>query len=364
MRILYFTEGDSPHDRRFLSALADSRHSVFALRMHAGQPQTPVGVTELAWPAGRPDWAHWPGWEDGARQFAQLLAEVKPDLVHAGPVQGPALLAALAEWHPLVTMSWGSDLLLSADRSPWMRCATQYALDQTDVFLGDCQTVADAAAGYGFPQERTVIFPWGVDLVHFSPENGREAGLALRRSLGWEKQFVILCNRTWSPVYGVDVLAEAFVIAAQVDPRLRLLLVGDGPDAERIHRILTPVMDRVHFPGRVSRDGLPAMYHAADLFVSPSHSDGSSVSLLEAMACGKPVLVSDIPSNREWVRPGEVGDHFPDGDIAALATKLRRMVDDPQLAAYRIQARLLAVERADWDRNSARLLEAYQLAVD
>ncbi len=362
MRVLYFTEGDSPHDRRFLSALAGSRHDTFALRMRAGRPQTPEGVTELAWPDGRPDWAAWAGWEAGARQLARLLAEVRPDLVHAGPVQGPALLAALAEWHPLVTMSWGSDLLRRADRSPWMRCATRYALDRTDVFLGDCQAVADAAAGYGVPRGKMVIFPWGVDLAHFSPENGREAGLALRRTLGWEAQFVVLCNRTWAPVYGVDILAEAFVSAAQVEPRLRLLLASDGPEAGTIRRILAPVPDRVHFPGRVGRAGLPAMYQAADLFVSPSHSDGSSVSLMEALACGLPVLVSDIPSNREWVRPGEAGDCFPDGDVGALAAQLRKMVDDPRLAAYRTRARRLAVQRADWERNFERLLEAYQLA--
>ncbi|MCB2213807.1 glycosyltransferase [bacterium] len=364
MRILYFTEGDSPHDRRFLSALAGSRHETFALRMRAAHPDTPSGVTELTWPGERPDWAGWPGWEAGANQLEKLLAEVKPDLVHAGPVQGPAFLAAHAGWHPLVTMSWGSDLLRWADRSPWMRCATRFTLDRTEVFLGDCQTVADAAAGYGVPREKMVVFPWGVDLDHFSPENGRDAGLVLRRSLGWEDEFVILCNRTWAPVYGVDVLAEAFVKAASTNSHLRLLLVGDGPEAETVHRILDPVADRVHFPGRIGRAELPGYYQAANLFVSPSYSDGSSVSLMEALACGRPVLVSDIPSNREWVRPGENGDCFPDGDVVALAGKIRELASNPDLSKYGENARQLALRRADWERNFSRLLEAYQLAVD
>lgn len=363
MRILYFTEGDSPHDRRFLSALAGSRHETFALRMRTARPETPEGVTELAWPGERPDWAGWPGWEAGAKQLSELLAELKPDLVHAGPVQGPAFLTTYAGWHPLVTMSWGSDLLRWAERSPWMRCATRFTLERTDVFLGDCQTVAETAAGYGVSRERTVIFPWGVDLAHFSPENGRETGLALRRSLGWEDRFVILCNRTWAPVYGVDVLAQAFIVAARVEPRLRLLLVGDGPEAETIHRILDPVANRVHFAGRVSRVDLPTYYQAADLYVSPSHSDGSSVSLMEAMACGRPVLVSDIPSNCEWVQPGENGDCFRDGDRVALAAKLPEMAQNQDISEYGFNARQLALRRADWNRNFSRLLEAYQMAI-
>ena len=129
MRVLYFTERDTPHDRRFLTALAGTDHQVFALRQFASQPQTPEGITELAWPAGQPDWSNWAGWQAGVGQFAQTLAEVRPDVIHAGPVQGPALVAALAGFHPLVTMSWGSDLLRTASRSPWMRRATRCALD-------------------------------------------------------------------------------------------------------------------------------------------------------------------------------------------------------------------------------------------
>ena len=363
MRVLYLTEKDSPHDRRFLNALSGTAHQVFALRQHDCQPVTPEGITELEWPGGRPDWSSWSGWEEGKSKFNALVKEIEPDLVHAGPIQGPALLAALAGFHPLVTMSWGSDLLRTAKRSPWMRWATQFTLDRTDVFLGDCQTVADEAIWYGFPANKMVLFPWGVDLAHFSAGNGRKAGRELRKSLGWEDCFVILCNRTWAPVYGVDVLAEGFKQAVQENSSLRLLLAGDGPDAEQINAILAPVHEEVHLAGRVGRDDLPGLYAAADLFVSPSHCDGSSVSLMEALACGKPVLVSDIPSNREWVTRGEAGDLFWDGDADSLARGLLSLAVDPERLAYGLRARLLAEERADWDQNFRKLIHAYRLAL-
>jgi glycosyltransferase involved in cell wall biosynthesis len=363
MRVLYFTERDTPHDRRFLTALAGTSHEVFALRLHPCQPQTPEGITELSWPEGLPNLSRWAGWQAGAAQFAGIVAEIRPDVVQAGPVQGPALVAALAEVHPLVTLSWGSDLLLTAQRSPWMRAATRCALDRTDIFLGDCETVAQAAAGFGFPREQMVLFPWGVDLQHFSPNVGREAACALRAERGWEEQFVVLCNRTWAPLYGVDLLARAFTLAAAQDPRLRLLLVGDGPQADLIHGILDPLGEKVHFAGRISQAELPAYYQAADLYLSPSHSDGSSISLLEALACGRPVLVSDIPSNREWVRAGENGQLFRDGSEKDLAAKLSTLPGDPRLKAYGLQARAVAKLRADWSVNFQKLLEAYDLAV-
>ena len=363
MRVLYFTERDTPHDRRFLTALAGSDHQVFALRMMECEPLTPKGVTEWGWPEGWPDWSNWAGWQAGVAGLSQLLAEITPDLVHAGPVQGPALVTALAGFHPLVTMSWGSDLVRTAHRSPWMHCATRYALDRTDIFLGDCQTVADAAAGFGFPREKMVLFPWGVDLKVFSRENGFIEGENLRTVLEWEDNFVLLCNRSWAPLYGVDLLARAFAAAVRQEPRLRLLLVGDGPQAGLIHAILDPLGEMVHFTGRIGRMELPAYYHAADLYISPSHSDGSSISLLEAMACGRPVLVSDIPSNREWVSEGLNGRLYNDGSEADLTAKLVELVTDPALADYGQQAYATAVERADWTVNFQKCLLAYREAV-
>lgn len=363
MRVLYFTEQDSPHDRRFLHGLAETDHQVFSLRMHACQPETTVGITELTWPGGQPDWSNWLGWQRGKAQLSNILSDLQPDLIHAGPVQGPALAAALTGFHPLVTMSWGFDLLRIAGRSPWMRYATKFALEHTDVLLADCQTVADEAARYGFPSSKVVRFPWGVDLAHFSPKNADEAGLALKQSLGWEDQFVLFCNRSWEPPYGVDVLAQAFVRASSAHSELRLLLAGGGSLSERIQHILAPVIEHVRFPGWVGLTDLPRYYGAGDLFVSPSHCDGSSISLLEALACGRPVLVSDIPSNREWVTPGMVGEWFTDGDITSLVSQLLRLAADLDISEYGKRARLLAEDRADWDINFQKCLSAYQTAL-
>jgi glycosyltransferase involved in cell wall biosynthesis len=117
---------------------------------------------------------------------------------------------------------------------------------------------------------------------------------------------------------------------------------------------------------------LPRYYQMADLYVSASHSDGSSISLLEAMACGSPVLVSDIPGNREWVPPlppggiegGQVGWLFPDGDADALAQAILHAVEQRHhLPEMGRRARALAEQRADWKQNFPRLFKAYELAL-
>jgi glycosyltransferase involved in cell wall biosynthesis len=164
----------------------------------------------------------------------------------------------------------------------------------------------------------------------------------------------------------VDVLAKAFVKVAQKNPNVSLLLLGGGSQAQTLRRIFLNggVLDRVQFGGQISQTDLPRWYHMADLYISPSHVDGSSVSLMEALACGLPALVSDIPANKEWVREGVNGWLFPDGDADALADKIltvtTRRKNLPEVA---VAARKSAEERADWKKNFAVLLKAYEMTV-
>jgi glycosyltransferase involved in cell wall biosynthesis len=103
----------------------------------------------------------------------------------------------------------------------------------------------------------------------------------------------------------------------------------------------------------VSQADLPRYYRSSDLYVSASLSDGTSISLLEALACGRPVLVSDIPCNREWITPGEQGWLFPSGDVESFAQiVLQDASDRRRLQEMGQAARRLAEQRADWDKIS------------
>ncbi len=364
MRLFYFSLDYTPHDHRFLTALAESGHEVAYLRLQRGRRQTedrplPPAVRQIRWRGGQQPFR----WRDFPALFAdfrRVVRQVKPDLIHAGPIQTVAAFPALLGFHPLVSMSWGSDLLRDADRSGFYRRLTRFVLRRSDALVADCETVARRAADFGFPRERVTVFPWGVDLQHFSP--GPDDGLRAR--LGWEDAFVVLHNRSWEPIYGVDVMARAFVQAARQEARLRLMLLGGGSLAPLLHRIFQEarLLDRVHFFGQVSQRDLPRYYRAADLYLSASHSDGSSVSLMEALASGLPVLVSDIPSNREWVIHGQEGWLFPDGSVNALAEALLEAARTPPAAlqAHGRAARARAEARADWPQNFQRLLALYR----
>ena len=141
------------------------------------------------------------------------------------------------------------------------------------------------------------------------------------------------------------------------------MMLGGGSLAPNLRRIFQRggVQDFVAFPGQVGQGDLPAYYRGADLYVSASLSDGSSVSLMEALACGCPVTVSDIPSNREWVDEGVEGWFFPVEDERALAEAILAAVGSKtNLSRMAQAARKRAAAKADWNQNFPQLLRAYQ----
>ncbi len=365
MRILYFTQDYTPHDYRFLSSLAKTGHEIYYLRLERRNAQSedrplPSQVHQIQWRGGKKPFQ----WRDAPFLLIDLrrvLHWIQPDILHAGPVQSVAFLAALSGFQPLVTMSWGSDMLVDADR---MQKRTHFTLKRTSIFLGDCLAVRNKAKEYGFPVERTVLFPWGVNLEQFSPSSnpGRRA------EMSWgEDTFVLLSVRSWETLYGVDVLVRGFARAAEIAPQLRLFLLADGSQSGKLRQILAQhdLLDRVSFPGRVGQADLPSFYQASDLYISASHSDGSSVSLMEALACGLPALVSDIPGNREWITPGGEGWLFPDGDDCALADCiLEALRQRERLDVMGKTARALAEQRADWKINFQTMLNGYAQALE
>lgn len=361
MRIVYFSKDYTTHDHRFLASIVEGGHEVHFLRLERGPRQVedrpvPSQVHQVQWAGGRGPFR----WRDAPRlvlDLKRVLRDLKPDLVHAGPIQTCAWIAVLSGFRPVLTMSWGFDLMEDVHKSWWMGRITHYVLRNSTYFTSDANVTREKAVAYGMHPERTVVFPWGVDLERFNVRTFKRSNI---------ETFTVFCNRSWEPRYGVDVLAQAFVLVARQREDARLILLNGGSQAQAIRRILTGggVLERVHFGGQISQTDLPNWYHMADLYVSPSHVDGSSVSLMEALACGLPALVSDIPANREWVTEGENGWLFPDGNARALAEKiLAAIAQRAKLPEIGRAARRSAEERADWNRNVRKLFEAYEQAV-
>jgi glycosyltransferase involved in cell wall biosynthesis len=361
MKIIYFSLDYTPHDHRFLAALAETEHQVYYVRLQRGPRQTedrpvPEKIEQILWAGGQKPF-QWRDVPKLALDFRRLTRKIRPDLIHAGPIQTCAFIAMLTGFRPILTMSWGFDLMKDVHRGWGWRKITQYVLRNTTYFTSDADVTRDVAVQYGMNPEKTIVFPWGVDLEHFAPSTVQHPP---------SSGFTLFCNRSWEPNYGVDILARAFARVAAQRPEVSLLLLGGGSQGHIIRQILDSggVNERVTFAGQISQRDLPRYYKMADLYISPSHVDGSSVSLMEALACGLPCLVSDIPANKEWVFEGQNGWLFPDGNVDALTAKILAAIDQrASLPEIGKNARLVAEDRADWKKNFGKLLTAYEKTV-
>ncbi len=357
MKILYFSLGYCTHDYRFLKAISEGGHEVFFVQLEGNARQVedrsvPPNVQLVLWKGGREPFK-WSSLAKLTFDFRRLTKQIKPDLIHAGPIQTCAFIAVLSGFRPILTMSWGFDLMDDVHKSKWMERFTRYTLRRSTFFTSDAKVTRDKAVAYGMNPDKTIVFPWGVDLDHFSPQT-----FNVQRST-----FTLFCNRSWEPRYGVDVLARAFVKVAQEKDNVNLLLLGGGSQGHLLRQIFQTgdVLDRVAFAGQISQTVLPEWYHRADLYISPSHVDGSSVSLMEALACGLPCLVSDIPANKEWVTEGENGWLFRDGDANHLAEKILTAIAQREtLPQVGQSSRRVAELRADWKKNADALMKVYR----
>jgi glycosyltransferase involved in cell wall biosynthesis len=205
---------------------------------------------------------------------------------------------------------------------------------------------------------RVVTIPNGVDLQTFTVPSDEERRFARRQVGVPDDRPVVLYAGRLVPEKGVDDVLAAWpgvVAAAGEEPSL--LVAGGG--AVEDYRARAAGLTRVRILGKV--DGIRPLLHAASLVVLPSRSEGLSNVVLEAMACGVPVVGTAIPGLADQIRDGQTGVLVPVGDVAALAAAIVSLLADTRKAeAMGTAARADAVARFSLDSVADRYQELYR----
>ena len=349
MRLLYVTERASRHDLRFMDALVAKGHEVLLhplkARGDAGLDASTPGRTTL-----------------GGAALSDLKARARDlgvDVIHAGPLPTAGFVAARANLRPLVTCSWAFDVLLDARNDRRVEERVRAALAASDAVIVDALVVERALrSDYGY-EGRVARFPWGTDLDVFYPRAAGDRSGDLAKGT-----HVVICTRAWEPLYRTDLVVEAFALASAREPSLRLILANDGSQSPLIRRRLAmrSIENLVTLPGHVSESELAALMRRSDTYISASPVDGTSVSLLQALASGLLTVCADIPGNREWLRnwPGSRLVDAQDPQSWADAILETTSLDPARERRVRARNRSVAERRADWRINSRHLISTYE----
>lgn len=351
MKILLINPG-LPHTFPQLEFMADAGVEVHCLNIRPGFKVERPGIINYDW-HGREETSSdlskivsysWAGLR--ARKF---IRDLKPDIVHAHYASSGGLVAWMSGYRPYAVTIHGSDLLVRA-KSATGTALLRRVLRGAQLVNPVANHMTSLLREWGVREDRTLVMPFGIDLrkLPFVPKADRLAG-----------GVKLLCTRTLNrPVYDIPTLLHALAKArSQGSPATLTLASGDWEPSLKELAGQLGLEQAVTFGSGYTIQDLPAMMAEHDVYVSASLSDGASVSLMEAMACGVFPLVSDIPANREWLVDQQNAFLFAPGDREGLA---RLILCLPQRREFIEQAvlpnRKLAEAKADREKNLRTLL--------
>jgi len=257
----------------------------------------------------------------------RILARFRPDLVFAPYLVSNGLVAALLARGPVVVSACGGDVLAHPDHPLWRRrihgrvvrlvCRRAHAVHAVS------ENLERALLGLGVAAGKIESFPIGVDLEIFRPDPAMPRPEALR----------LICTRSHAPVYDLPTLIRALELLHRSGRRFHCTFAGGGHllESHREQVRAAGLEGRVDFTGQVPHGEIPALLRSADVYVSPSLSDGASASLLEALATGLLPVVTRIDANTPWIRDGETGLLFEPGNAEQLASCLGQSLADGAL---------------------------------
>ena len=291
----------------------------------------------------------------------KILKRIAPDFVHLH-VQHYYWPAIVHGGFPFILTSWGIEVLGLLEANIFMKSLARSAAKKARIITVDAKCLKDIWVNLGVSEDKIRVNTFGVDINLFNPHLD---GQLVRKKLQIGKNDVVVISTRpfYDDQYDVECLIKAIPLILKKHVNAKFIIKGAGP-LENYFRNLTRklnVSDYVRFVGLVPYNEVPQYLAAADVYVSTCFIDSTSVSLLEAMACGLPPVVTDIAGNREWIENGVNGFLFQPRSPTALAEKTIQLIEDKRLRKHFGEKCVRVIQRrAIWEKCVERMEAIYE----
>lgn len=307
--VAYIGRNNNIHDRRIIQVLSKNFHVLEMYTKDLGSK--PLSIDFFA-------------------GVSLIVAGPLTDAISAIPISVKVPILGIS--HAFDLNSEAGDLALSGNVA---RCAA---------IISDCGYITKILRGtYNF-QRDIIEMPWGCDRGYFSSAK-----------INFEKKIKILVTRNWFSVYRNDVILEALKLLNSKNIEFSCTFIGDGPLLEDQKRNLNKMSQSldVRFLGYKSSPEIRSAMSDNWIYLSAASSDGSSISLLEAMAAGMICVTTDFPSNKEWIEHSVSGFLFRNGDSEALALQIELIssLSIKEKKEMSRNAKEIILKRGDWKLN-------------
>ncbi len=361
MRVVYIAEKCNIHVERMANWFQARGHEVHVMTLHPDIPTFHPGVKVHLLEVSEPKYLPRRLKRLHLLKSRKVLRKIDPDLIHGHYITQAGFYTVFSgTTAPTVLLAWGSDLLVEARTSRIDRQFASISMHRASAVLADSTELLELAREMGASTKTSFEAQWGVDMHSFRP--GLDTSEWLRKLDLEGSAPIVISTRNFHPVYDLATLVRAIPLVLEKHPDTRFLLKGTGPlrkSLEKQARELK-VEKSVRFLGLVDYSQIPKLLNIANIYISTSTSDGTSIAMQEAMAVGLPVIVTDILPNRSWVTSGTNGLLFESGNHKPLASAIIKMLDDtPGAERMGANNRELMKERGDQEVCMGQIEELY-----
>jgi glycosyltransferase involved in cell wall biosynthesis len=263
------------------------------------------------------------------------------------------LIGALTGFHPFIISVWGTDVMKFPQKNIINRKLLKYNFKKADVICATSNTIKSYVSQV--IDKPVEVIPFGVDLNIFKPKQVK--------SLFAPTDFVVGTIKPLENIYNIHILVEAFTKLSKKHDNMKLLIIGEGREKEHLMKMCAQneINDKVIFPGRINFAEISNYFNMLDVLVNISDYESFGVSVIEAMACEKPVVVTDVGGLKEVVETSEYGALVKIADVDATMAAIERFYFDKEL---KIQTgkncRRKVNQKYNWENNVEQMIKVYQ----
>lgn len=285
-------------------------------------------------------------------KLKKIISKLSPDILHAHYASSYGLLGAISKFHPYIISAWGSDIYSFPEGGFLQKRIIKYNFSKADSIFSTGNNMANEVKKY--TSKHVDITPFGVDCTFFKKTSGKK--------LFEDNIIVIGTIKALEEIYGIGNLIKAFAIVHKNYAQTRLLICGGG-SKETAYKALVKdlgIEGVTIFTGKVPYEEIASYHNAIDIFVNLSFEESFGVSVLEASACEKPVIVTSIGGLTEIVKDGVTGIYVSPNNVESAASAITKLIRQPDLAhTLGINGRKFVLENYNWEENSKHILKLY-----
>lgn len=348
-KICFLADADSIHTRKWVDYFSNFHNEIFIISMRDTNYKYTKNVKVMVI---QPPFKNKLSYFFITKQIKKLIFKIKPDILHSHYATSYGLYGRISGYHPFIISVWGSDVYEFPKSNSLKAKLLSYILKGADAVCSTSVDMAKETKKY-YNRNEIIITPFGVDLDKFN----------VKVPVLKNEYITIGVVKNLHKIYGIEYLVKAFEgLSKEISKDIRLMIVGHGSERDNLEKLCQDlkISSKVTFTGNIDNTKVSDYINMMDIVCIPSLSESFGVSAVEACACGRPVVSTNVGGLKEIVFDDYNGYTVDPCNSNLLKEKLKILIEnEDKIRSFSVNARKLAEEKYNWIENAAIMKNLY-----